>query len=360
MQEYIYLIKLVGIVASASILTLVEKIIFHRLYPKVKESPRIWNEALLFALHFPLRVAVWLTALVLSAIVLEQTFINIEFFSHFWSEHFYKIVLFFIFTWAFLRFINKFESLYCTNKNGKGDPTKAQGISHFLKFVIFVFSGLEILQFLGIPLSGILAFGGFGGLAVGFAAKDLLANIFGGLMIFFDRQFQIGDWIRSPDKEIEGTVEHIGWRITQIRTPDKRPLFIPNSLFSTIALENPSRMSNRRIQATVGLSYEDAPKIAAILFDIEKMIKCHPEIDTTNICFVNLVDFGPHSLEVLICAFTKATDVIKFHAVQQDIFLNVLNVIHSHNSKIAYPVRSIHLPESTPASFFSKEMGVPI
>ena len=81
-----------------------------------------------------------------------------------------------------------------------------------------------------------------GGIAVGFAARDLLANFLGGLSIFMDRPFAVGDWIRSPDREIEGTVEDVGWRVTRIRTFDQRPLYVPNSVFSTVALENPSRL----------------------------------------------------------------------------------------------------------------------
>ena len=113
------------------------------------------------------------------------------------------------------------------------------------------------MQLFDYSVSGLLAFGGIGGIAVGFAAKDLLANFFGGLMIYLDRPFSVGDWIRSPDKEIEGTVEDIGWRLTRIRTFDKRPLYIPNSIFASISVENPSRMSNRRIYEKIGIRYDD-------------------------------------------------------------------------------------------------------
>ena len=65
----------------------------------------------------------------------------------------------------------------------------------------------------GLQRFGVLAFGGIGGIAVGFAAKDLLP-IFSGLMVYLDRPFSVGDWVRSPEKNIEGTVEHIGWRTT--------------------------------------------------------------------------------------------------------------------------------------------------
>ena len=80
------------------------------------------------------------------------------------------------------------------------------------------------------------------------------------MFVYLDRPFAVGDWVRSPDREIEGTVENIGWRVTRIRTFDKRPLYIPNSIFSQIAVENPSRMSNRRIKETIGIRYDDASK----------------------------------------------------------------------------------------------------
>lgn len=99
---------------------------------------------------------------------------------------------------------------------------------------------------LGFSLSGVLAFGGIGGIAVGFAAKDMLANFFGGLAIYLDRPFIVGEWIRSPDHEIEGTVEHIGWRQTRVRAFNKNPIYVPNSLFSTIVVETPTRTRSSR------------------------------------------------------------------------------------------------------------------
>ena len=134
---------------------------------------------------------------------------------------------------------------------------------------------LTVMQLFDYSVSGLLAFGGIGGIAVGFAAKDLLANFFGGLMIYLDRPFSVGDWIRSPDKEIEGTVEDIGWRLTRIRTFDKRPLYIPNSIFASISVENPSRMSNRRIYEKIGIRYDDMSKMNTIVTEVKLMLQKH-------------------------------------------------------------------------------------
>jgi MscS family membrane protein len=94
---------------------------------------------------------------------------------------------------------------------------------------------------------------------MGFAAKDMLSNIFGGLMLQMDRPFSTGDWIRSS--QFEGTVEKIGWRMTRIRTFSKNPIYIPNSIFASIPIETPSRMTNRRINEVIGIRYDDIAKI---------------------------------------------------------------------------------------------------
>ena len=153
------------------------------------------------------------------------------------------------------------------------DRAAIRATATLARIALSVVLGLMVLQTLGVSISGLLAFGGVGGIAVGFAAKDMLANFFGGLSIHLDRPFTVGDWVRSPDKEIEGTVESIGWRLTCIRTFDQRPLYVPNSTFSQISVENPSRMFNRRIYETIGLRYEDADCMAAIVIQVRDMLK---------------------------------------------------------------------------------------
>lgn len=118
-------------------------------------------------------------------------------------------------------------------------------------------------------------------------------------MIYLDRPFSVGDWIRSPDQEIEGTVEDIGWRLTRIRTFDKRPLYIPNSVFANIAVENPSRMTHRRIFETLGIRYTDINKMNTIVDAVKSMLTEHPEIDSKQTLIVNFDKFSPSSVDFL-------------------------------------------------------------
>ncbi|WP_315983161.1 mechanosensitive ion channel family protein [Aliamphritea spongicola] len=226
------------------------------------------------------------------------------------------------------------------------DQTTVGAMGKLLRASIFVTSALVVLQSFGYSISGVLAFGGIGGLAIGFAAKDLLANFFGGLMIYLDRPFKVGDWIRSPDQEIEGTVEDIGWRQTCIRTFDKRPLYVPNATFTNISVENPSRMTNRRIYENIGLRYEDAPKVAAVIADIKAMLQQHPDIDANQTLIVNLNSFGASSLDFFIYTFTRTTDWVQYHEIKQDVLSRVIDIVQSNEADFAFPTQTVHIPDA--------------
>ena len=229
-----------------------------------------------------------------------------------------------------------------------GERATISAVARLSRIVLWVIAGIMILQSLGVSVSGLLAFGGVGGSAVGFAARDLLANFLGGLSIFLDRPFAVGDWIRSPDREIEGTVEDVGWRVTRIRTFDQRPLYVPNSVFSTVAIENPSRMRNRRIYETIGVRYSDAAAMGTIVAEVESMLRGHEAIDQSRTLIVNFVSFGPSSLDFFVYTFTRTTDWVTYHGVKQEVLLNILNIIDRLGAEIAFPTRTLLLDAEAP------------
>ena len=165
-------------------------------------------------------------------------------------------------------------------------------------------------------------------------------------MIYMDRPFKVGDRIRSPDREIQGTVEYIGWRLTRIRTFDKRPLYVPNSVFTTVSIENPSRMTNRRIKETFGVRYQDASKVAAITSGITKMLKTNKDIDTSHACFVNLITYGPSSLDILVYTFTKTAQWIPYQAIKEQVMLSILEIVEKHGAEMAFPTRTLEIPDN--------------
>lgn len=227
------------------------------------------------------------------------------------------------------------------------DPTNAKMIARTLKFIIFLVFMLMFGEHFGISLSGLLTFGGIGGVAIGIAGRDVLSNLFSGIMLYFDRPFNIGDWVCSPDRNIEGTVAEIGWRLTKIITFDKRPLYVPNSLFSTISVENPGRMTNRRIDTTIGLRYEDADKMADVIKDIKQWILNNDQIDHNQTTLINFNAFGGSSLNIMIYCFTKTTVWAEWLNIQQDVYLNIIKIVQSHGADFAFPTQTLYLNQES-------------
>jgi MscS family membrane protein len=149
--------------------------------------------------------------------------------------------------------------------------------------------------------------------------------------------------VRSPDKEIEGVVEDVGWRLTRIRTFDKRPLYIPNAVFANISVENPSRMLNRRIYESVGIRYDDIACMAPIVDQVTAMLREHEEVDSDQVIIVNFNKFAPSSLDFFVYAYTKTTDWVKYHKVKQDVLLQVSAIIEANKAEIAFPTSTLHI-----------------
>lgn len=158
---------------------------------------------------------------------------------------------------------------------------------------IVLVAGFSLLGALGIPLSALTALGvvgGFGAYALTMANQILISNLFAGFAIYFDRPFAVGDWISTKGGTIEGTVTKIGFRLTTIVGFDKRPIYVPNSVFNESATINPSRMSNRRILQSVGVRYEDLHRVEPILATIRDYLKNNDAVDHKMITLVNLVN----------------------------------------------------------------------
>lgn len=226
------------------------------------------------------------------------------------------------------------------------DVTTARMISRILKLAIVLVIMLLFGEHFGIGLSGLLAFGGIGGIAIGVAGKDMLSNLFSGVMLYFDRPFSIGDWISSPDRNIEGTVVEIGWRLTKIRTFENRPLYVPNAAFSTITVVNPGRMTNRRITTTIGLRYEDADKLAIVVEDIRSMLQNNAKIDQSQSLLVYFDAFADSSLNIMVYCFTKTTVWADWLEAQQEIYLKIIKIVHSHGADFAFASETLYMQPS--------------
>lgn len=316
-----------------------------KLYVRFEKTSNVWDDLFLDAVRKPISVFIWTQGLLLALNVLNL---------HSTLEMAQAIdiirrsLVVILVTWFAFRFVSGLE-LRLTSPGTLKKPldlTTAKAMSKLLKAASFITAALVLLQTLGFSVSGVLAFGGIGGIAIGFAARDLLANFFGAIVIYLDRPFAVGDWIRSPDREIEGTVEDIGWRLTRIRTFDQRPLYVPNAVFANIAVENPSRMFNRRINETFGLRYSDAEKMPVIIEKVREYLIAHQDIETEHrTLIVNFNTYGPSSLQFFIYTFTKTTNWVDFHSIKQNVLLGIYEIISNEGAELAFPTQTLYLQE---------------
>jgi len=354
LQTDAWVIQVFIVIFISLIADFIQKRVISKFIIQLEKTDNFWDDALLVALQGPLSLLIWLLGLTIAADIVRSVS-DVFIFNAVAPARTVGFVV--IVAWYISRFILFAEENILKRSEIIGKPvdrTTADAIAKLLRISVYITAIMVILQTLGYSISGVLAFGGISGIAVGFAAKDLLSNFFGGLMIYLDRPFAVGDWIRSPDRDIEGTVEAIGWRLTRIRTFDKRPIYVPNSIFTSITVENPSRMTRRRLYETVGIRYDDVDKMEVIVQDVKQMLIEHPEIDAHQTMIVNFNKFAPSSLDFFIYTFTKTTQWVKFHEIKQDVMLKIIRIIESHGAQCAFPTSTVHVPESV--NIFS---GVP-
>jgi MscS family membrane protein len=314
-----------------------------RLAARTEQTLNPWDTALVQAARRPLPLLAWIVGLTFAARIVQSE-ADAPLFEAIGPVRTIGVIG--CLTWFLVRLIGNMQEALLQRQIARGetvDRTTVDAIGKLLRVSVLITATLVGLQSLGFSISGVLAFGGIGGIAVGFAAKDLLANFFGGLMIYLDRPFAVGEWIRSSEKDIEGTVEEIGWRLTRIRTFDKRPLYVPNAVFTQITVENPSRMSHRRIKEHVGVRYDDMAVVAAIVADIKAMLRAHPEIEQSQTMIVNLDAFAASSVDILIYTFTRTTVWVEYHEIKQDVLLKIAGIVAAHGAEIAFPTRTVHL-----------------
>ena len=336
-----FYIKVFIVVFATLLANLVWKYLYDRLHRQLSKTKNDWDDALIVSISTPMNALIW----GIGAWIIVRHLLGYQI-----SEELRDVGLVFVVSWFAVRFIREAEqNIINSNSDKEGeekiDPSTVEAISKLLRVSVSITTTLVVLQTMGVSISAVLAFGGIGGIAVGFAAKDLLSNFFGGLIIYLDRPFSVGDWVRSSDRNIEGTVEYIGWRQTRIRTFDKRPLYVPNQVFNSITVENPSRMTNRRIYETIGIRYDDINQMGNIVEDVKTMLKSHDAIDTSQTMIVNFNAFSDSSIDFFVYTFTKTTNWVEFHEIKQDVLLKIAQIIAKNKAEIAYPTQRVQVDE---------------
>lgn len=305
----------------------------------------VWKEAFLAASNPPLRGAIWIAGLstAVRQLVADGNFSLL-------SEIFPPVrdlAVIGIAAWFLLRAVGELERNIqhrALHHGHEVDQTAIDAIGKLVRAAIVITAILVAMQALGFSISGLLAFGGIGGIAVGFAAQGLVANLFGGLTVYASRPFKVGEWIIMPENNVDGEVQQIGWRATKIMGFDRRPFFVPNALFNTAVLINHSRMASRRIMEYVHLRYCDIDKVPDIVAETNRMLGEHPGIEHEFYLF-RFDTCGEFALKLYLYAFTVSTDYVDFMVTKEDILLKIADIIRAHGGELAVPTSTVHVPD---------------
>jgi len=210
-----------------------------------------------------------------------------------------------------------------------------------LRVLIVILAGIMVIQNLGYSTSGLLASLGIGGMALAFASKDALANVFGSLMIIFDRPFKVGDAVTAGD--MEGVVEEVGFRSTKIRTFNKSVISVPNNIIANMPINNITQSNMRRIRMTIGVTYDSTPaQLREVTGRIRTLLSEHPAL-APDAVQVNFTDFGASSLDILIQCFTITPNWNEYMDVREDVCLKVMESLEELGLQFAFPSRTVYL-----------------
>ena len=210
-----------------------------------------------------------------------------------------------------------------------------------LKILTLIIGMLFILGNLGVNVTSLVAGLGLGGLAVALAAQDTFRNLLGGVTIFADRPFQGGDWVVVGS--IEGTVEHVGFRSSRVRTFYNSVVTVPNARIVDTHVDNMGLRQWRRYRATLGLAYHTTPdQVQAFVEGVRAVIRANPEM-RKDYYIVEFTEFGASSLEVLLYCFIDAPDWNAELRTRHVLNLDIMRLAEELGVEFAFPTQTLHV-----------------
>lgn len=246
--------------------------------------------------------------------------------------------------WTAFRMIDLFSSYLlkrAAQTSTKFDDLLIPLVSRTLKVFVGCIGVVSFAEAFNLPIAGLISGLGIGGVALAFASKDTVANLFGSLTVLVDRPFEIGDWIITDGAE--GSVETVGMRSTRVRTFYNSLITIPNSNLTTAVVDNMGRRRYRRVKTMLGLQYDTPPdKIEAFCEGIRELIRRHP-YTRKDYYHVYFNQFSASSLDVLLYCFIECPDWAIELREKQRLFLDILKLADALGVSFAFPTQTLHL-----------------
>jgi small-conductance mechanosensitive channel len=251
------------------------------------------------------------------------------------------IIVTFILTRLVISTINYFLDAYFRRlEQGLGKQKPLKGINTLISIFIWILAVIFLLDNLNFKISAVITGLGIGGVAVALAAQAVLKDFFSYFVLFFDRPFELGDFITFGDKS--GNVEQIGIKTTKLRAVSGELIIIPNSNLTDSKIHNFKRMGARRLVVfKIGVIYETTKEQ---LEEIPRIVKKVIE-EQKNVSFDrgHFTSYENYSLNFEFAYYVNSPDYLEYMNIQQAINLNIFDMFNKKSIKFAYPTQTILL-----------------
>ena len=247
-----------------------------------------------------------------------------------------------VITFYVIRMLSSFirltlESFISLQEGGQEKLKQLNGIMIIINVIIWAVGLLFLFDNLGYNVTTIIAGLGIGGIAIALAAQNILGDLFNYFVIFFDRPFEVGDFITVDDKK--GTVEHIGIKTTRLLSVNGEQLAFSNSDLTKSRIHNFKRMDRRRVVFSLGVVYQTPP---AKLEQIPTMIRTMIEKQEGAVFDrAHFATFGSYSLNFEVVYFIASAEYIHYMDIQQAINLKIINKFAEEGIEFAYPTQTV-------------------
>jgi len=211
-------------------------------------------------------------------------------------------------------------------------------LSKTLKAAVLIIILLVVLDYFGINVNAVIAGLGIGGLAFAFAAKETIADVFGGISIFTSRPFKVGNWVKVAG--ISGTVKEVGLRHTRIRALDKRIITIPNSKISSSVIENISAAPRKMTEVVIGLTYDTRSKDVVKAMDtLSKIINERDDCEKDPLIVFS--EFADSSVNIKLRYWIIKKS--EFLQIRSEVLLEIKKRFDKAKLDFAFPTQTIYL-----------------
>ncbi len=225
--------------------------------------------------------------------------------------------------------------------------------SRLLQGIVILIGFIQLLNIFNVNVNALIAGLSIGGIALALAAQDTLKNLFGSVMVFLDRPFQVGDWINFGG--VDGTVEEVGLRSTRVRTFANSLVYVPNGKLADMVIDNFGLRHYRRFYFKISVTYDTPPMlIEKFVEGLRQLIEEHPRT-RKDAYEVHLNEMGSASLNILFYSFFQVNSWSEELRTRHEILIAILELAERLGVRFAFPTQTIHIEDLPGAGSLSPQ-----